>query len=66
MLAFVSEWGWKVSDRWLPNKFAFSLSVMAKVLLRFVKEGTKSFLLVLFFIDFHKELLTGVNDDKNK
>jgi hypothetical protein len=66
MLAFVSEWGWKVFDRWLLNKFASSLSVMAKVLLGFVKWGTKSFLLVLFFIDFHKEPLTGVSDDKNE
>jgi hypothetical protein len=45
MLAFVFEWSWKVFDWWLPNKFAFLLSVMVKVLLGFVKgRGTKSFL----------------------
>jgi len=38
---------------------------MARVLLGFVKGGTISFLLVLFFIDFHKESLAGVSDDRN-
>jgi len=39
---------------------------MARVLLGYVKGGTMSFLLVLLFIDFHKEPLTGVSDDKNE
>jgi len=39
---------------------------MARVLLGFVNGGTMSFLLVLFFIDFHKEPLTGVSDAKNE
>jgi len=39
---------------------------MARVLLGFVKGGTTSILLVLFFIDFHKEPLTDVSDDKNE
>jgi len=39
---------------------------MARVLLGFVKGGTTAFLLVLFFIDFHKKPLTGVSDDKNE
>jgi len=42
------------------------MSVMARVLLRFVKGGTMSFLLALFSIDFHKEPLAGVSDDRNK
>jgi hypothetical protein len=50
MLAFVSEWGWKVSDRWIPNKFAFSLSVMAKVLLGFVKGGLSLFFSSIFYL----------------
>jgi len=39
---------------------------MARVLLGLFKGGTMSFILVLFFIDFHKEPLTGVSDDKNE
>lgn len=52
-------------DRCLPNKFAFSLSIMAKVLSGFNKGGAVSLLLDLFFNVFYKEPLVGVSDDKN-
>jgi len=42
------------------NKFVFSWSDMAEVLLGFFKGGAVSFLWFLFFINFQNEPLTGV------
>jgi hypothetical protein len=65
MLALISECDWKILNMWLLNQFAFSLSVMAKRMLGFIKKETMSFSLVLFFIVFHKEPSTGVSDECN-
>lgn len=62
----MSECGWKILERWFPNRFAFSLSVITKELLEFNNGGTKSLFLVLVFINFHNEPLVGVCDDKNE